>query len=158
MAVLTGVASQVLARKELERVNGELEEFAYVASHDLQEPLRMVNIYTQLLVRRHVQADEEAKLFTDRISQGTARMEELINDLLAYSRTVQPDELPISRAALSESLQDALSVLKSSIEEWPARTRQSPASSNISIELCPKKFTFLQGVVLDKDAAQGLSR
>jgi light-regulated signal transduction histidine kinase (bacteriophytochrome) len=88
MAVLTGVASQVLARKELERVNGELEEFAYVASHDLQEPLRMVNIYTQLLVRRHVQADEEAKLFTDRISQGTARMEELINDLLAYSRTV----------------------------------------------------------------------
>jgi PAS domain S-box-containing protein len=117
VAVLADVTAQVVARKELERVNRELEEFAYVASHDLQEPLRMVNIYTQLLIRRYVGDDPQARQFAEIISQGATRMEALIHDLLMYSRIVQRDALPVGTANLSESFAEALTVLKSRIEE-----------------------------------------
>ena len=117
VAVLAEVTTQVVARKELERVNRELEEFAYVASHDLQEPLRMVNIYTQLLIRRYVGDDPQARQFAEMIRQGAARMEALIHDLLMYSRIVQRDSLPVDTANLSDSFAEALSVLRSRIEE-----------------------------------------
>ncbi len=120
IAVLADVTPQVMARKELERVNRELEEFAYVASHDLQEPLRMVNIYTQLLLRRHVPAESEARQYGETISQGVKRMESLLQDLLTYSRAVQRDANPIGSASLSDALGDALSVLAGRIEEQKA--------------------------------------
>ena len=121
LAVTIDIGERIRAEQELRKANRELEEFAYVASHDLQEPLRMVNVYTQLLLRRHVGDAPQAKQYAEIIHRGVNRMEALIHDLLAFSRTIHPnDELQAGTADLSAALTEAESVLKDRIEETGA--------------------------------------
>jgi|GEM_PF-1493533 len=101
---------------ELERSNNELEQFAYVASHDLQEPLRTVTSFAQLLVGKYRgQLDPKADVYLGMISDGTARMSRLLQDLLTFSRvatSAQPMQaVPTGDtvAAVLSDLQDQLS-------------------------------------------------
>ncbi|MCE9547951.1 MAG: hypothetical protein K8T25_20965 [Planctomycetia bacterium] len=135
------VARQVAERTAaLRRSNEQLEEFAYVASHDLQEPLRAVAGYCQLLSRRYQgRIDSDADEFIKFAVDGATRMKTLINDLLAYSR-VSTHGQPFAPTDLNEALARARDNLRAAIEESGAvvtsdRLPVVPADSTQMVQL-----------------------
>jgi signal transduction histidine kinase len=124
-------AEQLLARRaeDLARSNDDLQQFAYVASHDLQEPLRMVASYTQLLAKRYKgKLDADADEFISFAVDGAGRMQVLIQDLLAYSRvgTAGISGQPLHRVPSENALKQALSNLHATIDESGAVVTSDP--------------------------------
>jgi signal transduction histidine kinase len=102
---------------ELSRSNGELEQFAYVASHDLQEPLRKVASFCQLLERRYSdKLDDRGRQYIDFAVDGAKRLQVLINDLLTFSRVGRSGDVRV-RVPLGEPLGNAIAALGTAIEE-----------------------------------------
>src|SRR4029078_12789021 len=102
---------------ELARSNSDLQQFAYVASHDLQEPLRMVASYTQLLAKRYRgRLDEDADEFIAYAVNGANRMQALIQDLLAFSRVDRQGQ-NFESTSVEALLGYAIENLKGAIEE-----------------------------------------
>ena len=105
---------------ELKRSNEELSQFAYIASHDLQEPLRMVSSYTQLLSQRYAgKLDSDADEFIAFAVDGAMRMQRLIQDLLAYSR-VGTSKMDLATISSGKALEIALTNLAGAIDDSSA--------------------------------------
>ncbi len=103
---------------ELRRANEDLNQFAYSASHDLREPLRMVAVYSQMLQRRYGNIlDEQGAQYLGYAVQGARRMELLIADLLAYTRAVDIAHSEVSPIDASRAFDQATENLKSAVEE-----------------------------------------
>ena len=117
----TDITEQRRTEAELRRVNRDLEEFAYVASHDLKEPLRMVNIYTEMILKQVGGQSPELAQFHGFVRQGVKRMETLIHDLLTFSQAVLSEELAIGTADLQAALTEAESVLEARIRDSGAQ-------------------------------------
>ena len=129
-------AEALLLRKveELKRSNEELAQFAYIASHDLQEPLRMVASYTQLLSRRYKgRLDADADEFIAFAVDGANRMQRLIQDLLAYSRVGTKGKDLVDTSS-EDALQQALTNLRIAIERGGAVVTHDPLPTVLADE------------------------
>src|ERR1700733_9821456 len=130
-----GEANLLVKVQELKRSNEELGQFAYIASHDLQEPLRMVASYTQLLSRRYKgKLDADADEFISFAVDGASRMQRLIQDLLAYSR-VGTKGKDLLNTSSEEALQQALINLRGAIEESSALVTHDPLPAVMADEM-----------------------
>ncbi len=126
---LAGVGMDITERKraeeelvcnaqQLARANADLQQFAYVASHDLQEPLRTIASFSQLLQRRYQdRLDSEANEFLEYLVSGARRLSALVNDLLVYARLGRGEEVPFRPVDLNEAFGWATNNLKALIEE-----------------------------------------
>jgi signal transduction histidine kinase len=112
-------AQEALARQavELERSNAELEQFAHVVSHDLQEPLHTLSGFLELLAEEHLGSlDGDGRMYVERAMAGTERMRQLVRDLLAYAR-VNTREEPFEDVAMGEIVDNALADLHDRLDE-----------------------------------------
>ncbi len=111
---------------KLEQSNKELENFAFVASHDLQEPLRKIESFGSRLVARYGEAlGDDGRLYIDRMQNAASRMRRLISDLLSYSRVTTKAQ-PFVRLKLERILQEVLGDLQVAIEEAGAIVEAGP--------------------------------
>jgi len=107
--------------KDVETKNNDLEQFAYIASHDLQEPLRMITSFMdKLKVKYENQLDEKAKSYIHFSVDGAKRMKRIINDLLEYSRTLNKNET-LEQTDLNVIVEDYLKLRRNIIDEKSAR-------------------------------------
>ena len=116
----TDIHEQKEKEEELRRANEDLQQFAYSASHDLQEPIRNVTIYSEIVARRYQAAlDDEGKEFLGFLMDGGRRLSTLVDDLLAYTRASMA-ELSEHRVNAADALQASLSTLAEPIRETAA--------------------------------------
>jgi PAS domain S-box-containing protein len=126
LASVVDIGARKQAEDELRRSNQELERFAYVASHDLQEPLRTVSSYVQLLSRRYRdRLDADAGDFIDFTVEGVRRMQHLIEDLLAFSR-VGTRGAPLVPTSMQAAFEGTLASLRASLDESKATVTADP--------------------------------
>jgi len=115
------------SNKALQQSNDDLNQFAYAASHDLQEPLRMVSLYSQMLQRKYGEKlDAEADEFIAFIVGGAKRMEQLLRDLLAYSQTGSSSEGPVQPVDCAEAMRKVVLNLQASVEQSNATITWDP--------------------------------
>ena len=119
------ISGRVRAQEEVRRANQDLEQFAFSASHDLQEPLRSIKIYSELLAREFGgNLHPDARRYMEFLRSGATRMETLVRDLLAYTRAGQFEAAEPADA--NEALQAALSALSGATTEARARVTSDP--------------------------------
>ncbi len=134
---------------DLERSNRELETFAYAASHDLQEPLRTITSFVQLLGQRcQGQLDEDAKKYLGLITESAGRMGRMISDLLEYSR-IQSRGAPCSKVDLNQVLRDVLSNLAVALKESSTKvtTATLPYVTGDAIQLVQLFQNLIQNAI-----------
>jgi signal transduction histidine kinase len=109
------------SNEDLRRANADLEQFAYSASHDLQEPLRQVAIYSQLLEKKYAkQLDGKASQYLNYCVEGAQRMEMLLRDLLAYCQAGMASDAPLGSVSIDEVIEIVKKNLSTTIEETQA--------------------------------------
>jgi PAS domain S-box-containing protein len=124
--ILTDETARKQLQDSLTESNTALEQFAYVASHDLQEPLRTMSLYAELLAQKYEgKLDADADKYLNFIVGASARMNDLVRDLLAYARLTTEKERP-SSIAMDEDLEAALTHLESAIEESGGTVTHDP--------------------------------
>jgi light-regulated signal transduction histidine kinase (bacteriophytochrome) len=142
----TDFDEQKRTEEELRRANQDLEQFAYSASHDLQEPLRSIKIYGDLLKKRYRdKLDGQALEFCDYMHAGATRMEALVTDLLAYTQATRVDG-SAEEIDTNEAMDAALSNLSRAIAESGAEiTRERLPSVHVHGTHCKQVFQNLIG-------------
>jgi len=125
----TDIDEQKRVQDDLRRANEDLEQFAFSSTHDLQEPLRSIKIYSELLATRYGDTvNEEAQKFVTFVREGATRMEMLVRDLLTYTQ-VTKFEPPRETADANEALNNALANLAGAISESGAKISAEPLPS-----------------------------